>query len=82
MSAWGKPPNTEALSTAPLVSAAMAMSMMSRMGWRDGACTSVLVIMGRDPHTMTGAISPSSMRRRVRPARWAVSPMSMWGYVR
>ena len=79
MSAWGKPPNTDALSTAPLVSAAIAMSMMSRMGWRDGACTRVLVIIGRDPQTITGSISPSSMRTSVRPARCAVSPMSMCG---
>ena len=66
MSAWGKPPNTEAFSTAPLASAAIAMSMMSFMGWRDGVCTSVLVIIGREPQTMTGAISPASARRSVR----------------
>ena len=69
MSAWGKPPNTEAFSTAPPASAAIAMSMMSFMGWRDGVCSSVLVIIGREPHTMTGAISPASARRSVRAAR-------------
>ena len=69
MSACGKPPNTEALSTAPLVSAAIAMSMMSFIGWRDGVCTSVLVIIGRVPHTITGSTSPSSARTSVRPAR-------------
>ena len=62
MSACGKPPNTDALSTAPLVSAAIAMSMMSFIGWRDGVCTSVLVIIGRDPQTIAGATSPSSAR--------------------
>ena len=66
MSACGKPPNTDAFSTAPLASAAIAMSMMSFMGWRDGVCTSVLVIIGREPHTMTGATSPSSARTSVR----------------
>jgi hypothetical protein len=60
----------------------MARSMISFMGWREGACTSVLVIMGRVPHTITGRTSPSSARRRVRPARSAVSAMSTWGYVR
>jgi hypothetical protein len=79
MSACGKPPNTDALSTAPLASAAMAWSMMSFMGWRDGAWTSVLVIMGRDPQTITGWMRPSSARTRVRPARWPVSPMSTCG---
>ena len=79
MSACGKPPKTEALSTAPLASAAIAMSMMSFMGWRDGVCTSVLVIMRRVPQTMTGATTPSSARTSVRPARSAVSAMSMWG---
>ena len=82
MSACGKPPNTDALSTAPLASAAMAMSMTSFMGWRDGVCTRVLVIIGRVPHTITGSTSPFRARTRVRPARWAVSPMSMCGYVR
>ena len=82
MSAWGNPPNTDALSTAPLASAALAMSMMSFMGWRDGVWTRVLVIMGRAPHTITGWTSPVSARTSVRPARWAVSAMSMCGYVR
>jgi hypothetical protein len=79
MSAWGKPPNTEALRTAPEDSAPMAMSMTSFMGWRDGACTSVLVIMGSHPQTMTGSTSPFIARTSVRAARWAVSPMSMCG---
>src|SRR6187431_1718887 len=35
MSAWGKPPKTEAFNTAPLASAAIAMSMMSFMDWGD-----------------------------------------------
>ena len=74
MSACGKPPNTEALSTAPLVSAAMAWSMMSFMGWREGACTSVLVIIGREPQTITGCTSPSRARRRVRPGSLARLP--------
>ena len=79
MSACGKPPNTEALSTAPLASAAIAMSMMSLMGWRDGVCTSVLVIIGRVPHTMAGTTPPSRARTSVRPARSAVSAMSTCG---
>jgi hypothetical protein len=49
------------------------------MGWRDGVWTSVLVIMGREPQTITGSISPRSARIMVRPARWPVSPMSTWG---
>jgi hypothetical protein len=75
-----KPPE-DALRTAPLASA-MAASMMSFIGWREGAWTSVLVIIGRDPQTITGSTSPLSARTRVRAARWAVSPMSMCGYVR
>ena len=55
------------------------MSMTSFMGWREGACTSVLVIMGSEPQTMTGSISPRSARSMVRPARCPVSPMSTWG---
>jgi proteic killer suppression protein len=46
---------------------------MSFMGWRDGVCSSVLVISGREAQTMTGATSPSSARSSVRPARAAVS---------
>jgi hypothetical protein len=79
MSECGKPPNTEALSTAPEASAAIAMSITSFMGWRDGAWTRVLVIMGSDPHTMTGSTSPRSARSMVRPARCPVSPMSTCG---
>ncbi len=79
MSECGKPPKTEALSTAPEASAAIAMSMTSFMGWREGACTSVLVIMGSEPQTMTGSISPRRARSMVRPARCPVSPMSTCG---
>ncbi len=79
MSECGKPPNTEALSTVPEASAAIAMSITSFMGWRDGVWTSVLVIMGSEPQTITGSISPRSARIMVRPARWPVSPMSTWG---
>ena len=70
MSACGKPPNTDALSTAPPASAAIAMSMMSFMGWRDGVCSSVLVIIGREPQTITGAdLARRARARSVRPAR-------------
>ena len=79
MSAWGKPPNTDAFSTAPLASAAIAMSMMSFMGWRDGVCTSVLVIIGREPQTITGSTSPASARPACARRAGAVSPMSTCG---
>ena len=79
ISACGNPPKTEALSTEPPVSAASAMSMMSFIGWRDGVCSSVLVIIGREAQVMTGTTSPSSARSSVRPARADVSAMSTCG---
>ena len=66
ISACGKPPKTDAFRTAPVVSAAIAMSMMSFIGWRDGVWTSVLVIIARDPQTITGSTSPLSARTSVR----------------
>ena len=79
MSDCGKPPRTEALSTAPRFSASIARSITSFIGWRDGVCSSVLVIIGREAQAMTGATSPSSARSSVRPARAAVSAMSTCG---
>ena len=79
MSACGKPPKTDALSTSARVSAAIAMSMMSFIGWRDGVCTSVLVIMGREPQTIMGSTSPASARTSIRAARSPVSPISTCG---
>jgi len=79
MSDWGKPPSTDALRTMPRVSASIAMSITSFMGWREGVCSSVLVSIGRMPHTMTGRTSPSSARTSVVAARFAVSAMSMCG---
>ena len=79
MSACGKPPNTEAFSTWPVSSAWLAMPISVFIGSRDGVWTSELLMIGRLPHTIFGSTSPSSMRSSVRPARRAVSAMSMCG---
>ena len=79
MSACGKPPNTEAFSTWPESSAWLAMPIRVFIGSRDGVWTSELLMIGRFPHTILGSTSPSSMRSKVRPARRAVSAMSMCG---
>ena len=79
MSAWGKPPNTEAFSTWPESSAWLAMPISVFIGSREGVWTSELLMIGRVPHTIFGSTSPSSMRSSVRPERRAVSAMSMCG---
>jgi len=79
MSACGKPPKTEALSTWPVSSAWLAMPIRVVIGSRDGVWTSELLMIGRLPHTIFGSTSPASMRSRVRPERRAVSAMSIWG---
>ena len=82
MSAWGKPPNTEAFSTAPLASAAIAMSMMSFMGWRDGVCSRVLVIIGREPHDHHGDhLAVERARERAPGALRPSRPCRRAGYV-
>ncbi|MNT05153.1 hypothetical protein D3C72_1397620 [compost metagenome] len=79
ISASGKPPNTEALSTSPSRSAAIARSMMSFMGCARGVWRSMWVSIGSVRHNRTGRASPRSAAIRVRAARAPVSYTSTWG---
>ena len=51
----------------------------ANLGDAGKAVREAIARIGRLPHTIFGSTSPSSMRSSVRPARRAVSAMSMCG---
>ena len=78
ISASGKQPNTEASSTSPPSSAALARSMIACMGGRDGECTFMCGMSGRECQAVAAA-APFMALSSASPARMPVSYMSICG---